>query len=135
MRTTIAAALLLTSLAWGGDGTTRIEIGPQGPEVLIVCSGERFPLTVEKDAAVATAQDEYKRWVSSPLRDVINQGRRERRDGRFVLNCTPGGAIVWSTWPEQDFQAMCPARCAPAKRAAKARKARRRSAIATKENR
>lgn len=120
MRIALLLLLLPAALAFARvEGTTRVDpFGPKGPELVVVCSGERFPLRVEADAATATGSDPYQRWVSSPLRDVINQ-----KDGR----CTAGGAQVWTETSIVDVHAWCPPRCLEAvKKAATKRKARRR---------
>ena len=108
--------LLLLALAGGvlagDDGTTRIVpvdgVGAEARlELVVVCSSDRFPIS----RATANPRDAAR----TALYDYINQVVEDpQKPGRRLFKCTPGGASLWSTWPDVDIRASCePSWCAP----------------------
>ncbi len=129
--------LMVAGLAIAGDGSVRFEFtstgeGPHGlgPMVVIPCSDERFVLDSKAMLDPDTPLRRY--WNVKVCRGGPHRARpcstnADCPSGPCELKPTPGGAIIWSTWPAMDFEARCPK--------AEAKAAKRRPAIPTKENR
>lgn len=133
MRRMIGFVLLaIAQVALAGDGSVRFEFtntgeGPHGmgPMVVIACSDERFVL--DSKAMVDPDMPLRRYWNVTVCRGGTRAGHvcathADCAAGACELKPTPGGAIIWSTWPVMDFEARCPK--AEAKAALKSKRQR-----------